>query len=69
MKLIPGFGTVVGGTISGATAGILTTALGETYIKVMESMYKGELKKENLYDGGRKEMKRIFKEEIKKQRK
>ena len=69
LKLIPGFGTVVGGTISGATAGILTTALGETYIKVMESMYKGELKKENLYDGGRKEMKRIFKEEIKKQRK
>lgn len=37
-KLIPGFGSVVGGLISGATAASLTTALGEAYIKVLEKM-------------------------------
>ena len=40
LKLIPGIGTAAGGVISGATAGLLTTALGETYIKVMELIYK-----------------------------
>ena len=35
LKLIPGVGTALGGTISGATAAALTTALGEAYIQVM----------------------------------
>ena len=47
-KLIPGVGTGVGGMISGSTASLLTTALGEAYIKFMEMIYKGELKKEDL---------------------
>ena len=67
LKLIPGFGTAVGGMISGSTAGILTTALGEAYIKVMELIYKGELKQEDLYSqSGQGELNRIFKEELKK---
>ena len=49
LKLIPVAGTVAGGAISGSTAGLLTAALGEAYIKVMEKVYKGELTSEDLY--------------------
>lgn len=67
LKCIPGVGTVIGGAISGATAGIITTALGMAYIKIMEMIYKGEMKAEDLNsDKGRDEMSRIFKEELKK---
>jgi uncharacterized protein (DUF697 family) len=48
LKMIPGVGTVVGGTISGATAATLTTALGESYIQVMNMVYKGELTEQDL---------------------
>ena len=48
LKLIPGVGTVVGGTINGATAALLTTALGETYIKIMEMTASGELNEKDL---------------------
>lgn len=64
-KLIPGVGTGVGGMISGSTASLLTTALGEAYIKFMEMIYKGELKKEDLYDqNGQKAISKMFKEEL-----
>ena len=43
LKLLPGAGTIAGGVISGSTAGLLTTALGETFISVMTLIYKGEL--------------------------
>lgn len=69
-KLIPGVGTGVGGMISGSTASLLTTALGEAYIKLMEMIYKGELKKEDLYDqNGQKAISKMFKEELTKKRK
>lgn len=69
-KLIPGVGTGVGGMISGSTASLLTTALGEAYIKFMEMIYKGELKKEDLYDqNGQKAISKMFKEELTKKRK
>ena len=69
-KLIPGVGTGVGGMISGSTASLLTTALGEAYIKFMEMIYKGELKKEDLYDqNGQKAISKMFKEKKKKKRK
>ena len=69
-KLIPGVGTGVGGMISGSTASLLTTALGEAYIKFMEMIYKGELKKEDLYDqNGQKAISKMFKEEMTKKRK
>lgn len=48
LKLIPGVGTVIGGTISGATAALLTMALGQTYITLMEMIVKGELKESDL---------------------
>lgn len=67
LKLIPGVGTGLGGFISGSTASLLTTALGEAYIKIMEKIYKGELKKEDLYSkNGQETMNKIFKEELKK---
>ena len=69
-KLIPGAGTGVGGMISGSTASLLTTALGEAYIKFMEMIYKGELKKEDLYEqNGQKAISKMFKEELTKKRK
>ena len=48
LKLVPGAGTLTGGVISGATAGLVTTALGEAYIKLMEQMYLGTLRAEDL---------------------
>ena len=67
LKMIPGVGTVAGGAISGATAGLLTTALGEAYIKIMELIYKGEMKSEDLYNEvGKEKMKSIFHAELKK---
>ncbi len=67
LKLIPGVGTAAGGMISGATAGVLTTALGEAYIKIMELVYKGEIGKDELFtQKGQEEIKRLFKEELKK---
>ncbi|MDP4177156.1 MAG: hypothetical protein Q8900_02295 [Bacillota bacterium] len=49
LKLIPRIGTVAGGLISGTTAGIITIALGEAYIKIMVMIYNGEINKEDLY--------------------
>lgn len=69
LKMIPMVGTGVGGMISGTTAGFLTTALGEAYIKVMELVYKGEMKKEDLYSkSGQSTMTKLFQEELKRNR-
>lgn len=69
MKLIPGVGTTAGGMISGATAGILTTALGEAYIRIMEMVYRGELRKEDIYsEKGKKKMSELFREELTRQK-
>lgn len=52
LKLIPGIGTAAGGAISGGTAAIITTALGETYIGIMELMMKGEVSEASFEDSG-----------------
>lgn len=66
LKLIPGVGTVTGGAISGATAGLLTTALGEAYIKIMELVFTGKLNPNALTTKkGKEQMKTIFKDELK----
>lgn len=66
LKLVPGAGTVLGGTISGATAGVITTALGEAYIILMESIYKGDLKASELgTTEGKKKLKELFKKKVK----
>ena len=38
LKLIPGVGSLVGGTISAGVAGVLTTAFGEAYIAVLKQL-------------------------------
>ena len=43
LKFIPGAGTVVGGAISASTDGVITAALGEAYIAIMELVFKGEM--------------------------
>ena len=48
LKLMPGAGTVLGGTISGTTAATLTTALGEAFIAVMKMMANGEINEKDL---------------------
>jgi len=69
-KLIPGVGSAVGGVISGTTAGLITTALGETYILIMELIYKGEIREEDLYtEEGKSKMADIFKKELGKEHK
>ncbi len=66
LKLVPGAGTVLGGTISGATAGVITTALGEAYILLMEAIYKGDLKESDLgTTEGKKKLKDLFKKKMK----
>lgn len=66
LKLVPGAGSVLGGTISGATAGVITTALGEAYIMLMEAIYKGELKASELGTAeGKKKLKELFKKKVK----
>ncbi len=66
LKFIPGAGSVAGGAISGATAGIITTALGEAYIGVMELVFKGDMSLDDL--GGKKgkdTINTLFKEKLK----
>ena len=66
LKLIPGYGSVAGGLVSGATAAVLTTALGEAYIRIMELVASGKMKKEDLANKkGIKTMQSIFKNEFK----
>lgn len=66
LKLIPGLGTAAGGTISGATAAALTTALGEAYIQVMNKIYKGELTEQDLQnDAVVEELSSILKDKLK----
>lgn len=48
LKLFPGAGSIAGGAISAATAGLLTTALGEAYIALMVAVYKGEISESDL---------------------
>lgn len=69
IKLIPGAGTVVGGAISAGTAGVLTTALGEAYIGIMELVFKGKMSLEDLSSKkGKDEMATLFKEKLGKKR-
>ena len=69
IKFIPGAGTVVGGAISAGTAGVITAALGEAYIQIMELIFKGEMSIDDLSTKkGKEEMATLFKNELKKKR-
>jgi len=39
LKMLPGAGSLVGGTIAAATAGAITTALGEAYITALDRLF------------------------------
>lgn len=66
LKFIPGTGTVVGGAISAGTAGVITAALGEAYIGVMELVFKGEMSIDDLgTKKGKDAMTSLFKEQLK----
>ena len=70
LKMIPGAGTLIGGAISGSTAALLTTALGEAYIGIMTAMYNGEIKAQDLETKeGRNKLKDLFEQEIKNRKK
>lgn len=65
LKLIPGAGTIAGSAISASTAGVITAALGEAYIGVMELVFKGEMKITDLGTSkGKKKMSELFKEQL-----
>lgn len=69
LKFIPGAGTVVGGAISAGTAGVITAALGEAYIGVMELVFKGEMSIDDLgTKKGKDAMTALFKQELKNRR-
>lgn len=69
VKLIPGIGTIAGGAISAATAGVLTAALGEAYIGIMTLVFNGEMSIDDLgTKRGKDQMTALFKHELKKQR-
>lgn len=69
VKLIPGVGTVAGGAISAATAGVLTAALGEAYIGIMTLVFNGEMNIDDLgTKKGKDQMTALFKHELKKKR-
>lgn len=70
LKLIPGAGTIAGGAISAGTAGVITAALGEAYIGIMELVFKGEMSINDLSTNhGKETMKKIFKEKLSVKRK
>lgn len=69
LKFIPGAGTIVGGAISASTAGVITAALGEAYIAIMELVFKGEMSIDDLgTKKGKDKMTVLFKQQLKMQR-
>lgn len=66
LKLIPGAGSIAGGAISAATAGLMTTAIGEAYIQIMIAVYKGELSEDDLStEAGKRKVEEIVESSIK----
>ncbi len=70
LKLIPGVGTVAGGAISAGTAGIITLALGKSYIEVCKAIKMGKLNQNDLTKkAGIDMLKKSFKEQLKQNKK
>ena len=67
LKWIPGAGQIIGGAISGSTAGIITAALGEAYIGIMSLVFSGEMSIDELNsEKGKDKMRQLFREELSK---
>lgn len=68
-KFIPGIGSVVGGAISGGTAGLITFALGSAYIQLCTAIKMGRLDESALGNKkGAEMLKRFFKEQLDKKK-
>lgn len=69
LKLIPGAGSIAGGAVSAGTAGVITAALGEAYIAIMEKVFRGEMNLNDLATKkGKEEMAALYKDRLLKQR-
>ena len=69
LKFISGAGTAVGGVISAGTAGVITAALGEAYIGIMELVFKGDMSIDDLGSKkGKETMSTLFKAQLKLQK-
>ena len=65
IKLIPGAGSVAGGVVSAGTAGVITAAFGEAYIGIMELVFKGEMRLEDIgTKKGKETMAELFKRKL-----
>lgn len=65
LKFIPGAGTIAGGAISAGTAGVITAALGEAYIGIMELVFKGEMSIDEIgTKKGKETMTALFKQNL-----
>lgn len=64
LKFIPGIGTVAGGAISAGTAATITGALGKAYMEIVEKIYLGEIKQEELGSNSEK-IKKEFEKNLK----
>ena len=66
LKLVPGVGSVVGGTISAGTAGVITLAMGKAFIEVCKAVKLGKLSEFDLTSSkGSTMMKEQFKKKMK----
>lgn len=66
LKFILGVGTVAGGAISAGTAGVITAALGEAYIGIMELVFKGDMSIDDIgTKKGKETMAQLFKSNLK----
>lgn len=63
IKLIPGVGTIIGGTIQGGTASIITTALAYAYINLMKIVATAEYEERKI---SLEFMKKFMKEDFRK---
>lgn len=67
--MIPGAGTIMGGTAAAGTAAALTFALGKAYIGICKSIKMGDLNLDELSQKkGREAFKQAFRDEMKKKK-
>ena len=65
LKLVPGAGSIAGGAISASTAGVITAALGETYILIMDQMFMGKATAKDFQGkAGKERISMLFKEQL-----
>lgn len=51
LKLIPGAGTAIGGAVSAGTAGVVTLAMGKSFIEVCKLVKLGKLSENEIISG------------------